>query len=185
MHIAVYLGSSLGKDSTIQEATKALGTWIGKEGHTLVYGGGQTGLIGIVADACLDEKGKVIGVIPTFLEKKEITHHSLTDLHVVDTMAERKTMMIEYSQAFVAIPGGVGTLEEISEIMSLLHLNRLQAPCVFYNPDHFYDPMHQLLENMADEGFFDPAFLEKVHFCSTIEKVEDVLTSYAKEHYYG
>lgn len=181
MDIAVYLGSSASKDASIIEATKHLGTWIGHHGHTLVYGGGQTGLMGVVADSVLEANGKVFGVIPEFLVAKEIIHNNLTELHIVKTMPERKTMMIEHADAFVAVPGGVGTLEEISEVMSLLRLDRIQAPCIFYNPDHFYDPMKQLLENMANQGFFEQEFLDEVLFCETIEEVEEILDTYAKE----
>ena len=181
MNIAVYLGSLNGTDQKIQENTAKLGHWIGKEKHTLVYGGGQSGLMGIVADSCLAENGKVIGVIPHFLAGKEITHESLTELHYVDTMAERKTMMIENADAFVSMPGGVGTLEEISEIMSKLRLNQTDAPCIFYNYNHFYDAMKDLLDTMLEYEFIDEVFMNKVSFCSTIEEVESVLTKYCQK----
>ena len=113
MNIAVYLGSSMGKDPTMKEMTQKVGEWLAENHHTLVYGGARNGLMGVVADSVIAHGGHVIGVIPQFLEEKEQAHDNLDELHIVDTMAERKTMMIELSDAFIAMPGGPGTLRSI------------------------------------------------------------------------
>lgn len=185
MNIAVYLGSTNGKNPKIKDDTIQFGQWIGKKKHTLVYGGGNNGLMGELANACLAQEGKVFGVIPEFLKERELAHQGLTELHCVQTMAQRKTMMIEYADAFVAMPGGVGTLEEISEIMSMIRLNQTQAPCIFYNLDHFYNPLKAMLENMLSEDFVDDSFMEAVHFCSTLEEIKEILTRYDCEVQHG
>ncbi len=185
MNIAVYLGSTLGKDPSFKEDTFQLGRWIGKEKHTLVYGGGNNGLMAEVANGCLAENGKVIGVIPEFLKERELAHEGLDQLHIVQTMAERKTMMIEYAEAFVAMPGGVGTLEEISEIMSMIRLDQTHAPCIFYNTHHFYDDLKEFLERMHSEEFVDDEFMARVHFCASLDEVKEILSQYASEVNHG
>ncbi len=185
MNIAVYLGSTYGKNPKIKEDTMKLGQWIGKENHTLVYGGGNNGLMGELANACLEQGGKVFGVIPEFLKDRELAHQGLTELHCVQTMAQRKTMMIEKAEAFVAMPGGVGTLEEISEIMSMIRLDQTKAPCIFYNQEHFYDPLKAMLERMLAEAFVDDKFMAAVHFCTTLDEIETILTTYDCEVCHG
>ena len=125
MNIAVYLGSNMGKDPTIKQMTEEVGKWLAENNHTLVYGGAKNGLMGVVADSVLSNGGHAIGVIPQFLELKEQAHADLDELHIVDTMAQRKTMMIELADAFITMPGGPGTLEEVSEIISKMNPKEL------------------------------------------------------------
>lgn len=129
MNITVYLASSTGNDPKFEAAVKEL-TWIGTSGNTLVYGGSKTSLMGELAQSVLQAGGKVIGVEPQFFVDEEYQYEGLTQLIVAKDMAERKTKMIELGDAFIAFPGGVGTLEEVSEIMSKLSLGQLHAPCI-------------------------------------------------------
>ena len=118
MNIAVYCAASQSNDSTFDERTEELGNWIAKNNHTLVYGGGNTGLMGVVASAVMQTGGEVIGVMPQFFVEREIAKKDITKLHIVETMSERKNKMIELSEVYIALPGGPGTLEEIAEVVS-------------------------------------------------------------------
>lgn len=175
MHIAVYMGSSLGTDNEYKKAAQELGTWIGESHHTLVYGAGQTGLMGVVADAVLDAHGHVYSVIPFFLAKTELIHHEIDELHEVKTMAERKTMMKEKADAFIALPGGLGTLEEISEIMSDIRLHLIDAPCIILNIHHFYDALQKQCEDMVKYGFVDQRSMNKITFVETVDEIKEIL----------
>lgn len=157
MNITVYCGSNPGADDIFATAADRLGTWIGQSGNTLVYGGSSVGLMGILSKAVLEHGGSVIGVEPNFFIEAGVAQHELTELIVVDTMAERKAKMVELGEVFIALPGGVGTLEEISEIMVRVRLNITPAPCFFLNLDGFYDPIKALLQEMVDKGFM-PGF---------------------------
>lgn len=154
--ICVYCGSSTGKGETYVETGYALGRSIATSGLRLVYGGGTKGIMGAVARGTMDADGKVIGIIPRFLMNKEATESALgklDELVVTDDMHERKHRMFEESDAFVALPGGIGTLEEIVEIMTWAQLGRHRKPIVFANINGFWDPMLTLLEHMRAEGF--------------------------------
>ena len=133
MNITVYLGANAGNDPALAEAVRELGSWIGANGHRLVYGGSRSGLMGQLAQSALDAGGTVTGVEPQFFVQQELQHDGLTELIVTEDMTDRKTKMIELGDAFIAFPGGTGTLEEIAEVMSKLALNHLDAPCIFYN----------------------------------------------------
>lgn len=175
MNIAVYLGSSFGADGTYKEMVKELGTWMGENHHTLVYGGGQAGLMGVVADAVLNADGSVIGVIPHFLAAEEIAHEKVDELYEVDTMAQRKTMMKNYADAFIALPGGPGTLEEISEIISEIRLKIIEAPCIIFNISHFYDSLQIQCQKMVEEGFVDQASMDRISFVESMDEIISVL----------
>ncbi len=144
---------------------------MGKNGHTLVYGGGRKGLMGVVADAVLAEGGKAIGVIPAFLRTPEEAHTGLTALYTVQTMAERKARMREMGEAFLALPGGPGTLEEITEIISLKRLGKVTAPCLIYNVEGYYDELHRACEKMSEAGFLAYDSRELVQFPTSLEAV--------------
>ena len=131
MNITVYLGANKGIDDTFSIAVRELGKWIGANGHTLIYGGSKTGLMGELAESVLMEGGRVTGVEPQFFVEAEVQYDEITELIVTKDMTERKTKMIELGDAFIAFPGGTGTLEEITEVMSKLSLNQLSAPCIF------------------------------------------------------
>jgi len=153
MNIAVYCGSGFGKNPRYVQVAQELGTWIGENGHTLVYGGSSVGLMGVISQAVMDAGGDVIGVEPQFFIDAGVAQHDLTELIVVETMAERRAAMIERADAFIALPGGVGTLEEISEIMCRIRLRLTVAPCILVNIDGFYDAFATLLDEMAYDEF--------------------------------
>jgi uncharacterized protein (TIGR00730 family) len=153
MNICVFCGSSSGNNPVYANAAKELGYLIAKGNHTLIYGGGNVGLMGIVADAVLEANGKVIGVIPKFLMDREVGHTGLTALEIVTSMHERKKRMADLSDAFVAIPGGWGTLEEIAEILTWKQLGLVMQPVAVLNINRFFDPLLAQMRSMVDEGF--------------------------------
>ena len=175
MNITVYLASSTGHDPNFEAAVRELGTWIGASGNTLVYGGSKTGLMGELAQSVLQAGGKVIGVEPQFFVDEEYQYEGLTQLIITEDMAERKTKMIELGDAFIAFPGGVGTLEEVSEIMSKLSLGHLHALCIYYNLDGYYDDIKHFLQQMILKGFSSEEKQQGVYFAESLEKIKELL----------
>jgi hypothetical protein len=158
--VCVYCGSSPGRDEAYVKAGHLLGRSLAKSGLRLIYGGGTKGIMGAVAEGALKAGGKVSGIIPRFLINKEATETALDrldELLITDNMHERKHRMFEKSDAFVALPGGIGTVEEIVEIMTWAQLGHHRKPIVFANIKGFWDPMLSLIEHMADEGFIHTA----------------------------
>lgn len=158
--VCVYCGSSPGRDEIYLKAGHLLGRSIAKAGLRLIYGGGTKGIMGAVAEGALKAGGKVTGIIPRFLINKEATETALgrlDELSITDNMHERKHKMFEKSDAFVALPGGIGTVEEIVEVMTWAQLGHHRKPIVFGNVGKFWDPMLALLDHMATEGFIHTA----------------------------
>lgn len=155
--LCVYCGSSAGHDPVYSEAARELGLAIAQRGMSLVYGGGHVGLMGIVADAALAAGAKVTGVIPTALMDSEVGHTQLTELRVVKDMHERKALMAELADGFVALPGGIGTLEELFEVMTWLQLGYHRKPVGLLNTQGFYDDLLRMLNKQRDTGFLKPA----------------------------
>ena len=155
--ICVFCGSSSGVKGTYVDAARAFADHAARRGIRLVYGGASVGLMGSIADAALRAGGEVIGVIPRALVDREIAHSGLTKLHVVDTMHERKAMMAELSDAFVALPGGLGTLEELFEVWTWGMLGLHAKPYAILNVDGYYSPLIDFLDHARDEGFIRPA----------------------------
>jgi len=151
--VCVYCGSSMGARSAYSERAALLGTRLAREGLSLVYGGGNVGLMGIAADAALAAGGEVIGVIPEQLVGWEVAHRGLTRLEVVATMHERKARMFDLSDAFVALPGGFGTLDEMFEMLTWRQLGLGDKPCAFLDVDGYYAPLMAMLDRMLAEGF--------------------------------
>jgi len=158
--MCVYCGSRPGKDPRFAQSARDTGTSIGSQGWELVYGGGKVGLMGMVADATLDAGGTVYGVIPQTLIDKEVGHTGLTELHVVDNMHTRKTMMFERADAFVALPGGIGTFEELFEIWTWYQLGMHHKPFGLLNVAGYYDPLIAMLDSMVAQGFLNPTVRE-------------------------
>ncbi len=175
MNITVYLGANPGNDPSLREAVNALGEWIGQSGNDLVYGGSRAGLMGAIADSVLASGGKATGVEPGFFLEAELQHDGLTELIVTETMAERKAKMIELGDAFIAFPGGTGTLEEIAEIMSLIALGHLHAPCILYNLNGYYDGLRQLLDRMIEKGLSSEKRQQGIYFVNTLEEIKALL----------
>ncbi|MGE7919099.1 TIGR00730 family Rossman fold protein [Viridibacillus sp. NPDC093762] len=151
--LAVFCGSSNGASNIYVEVAKKLGKELAKRDITLVYGGASVGVMGAVADAVLEAGGKVIGVMPSFLEKREISHKNLTELIVVDSMHDRKEKIAELADGFMALPGGPGTLEEFFEVFTWAQLGLHQKPCGLLNINHYFDPLIALFNHMSDEQF--------------------------------
>ncbi len=151
--VCVYCGSRNGAKPEYTRAAQAVGTWIGAHGGQLVYGGGNNGLMGVVADAALAAGGRVIGVIPKALVEREWAKLDCTQLHIVETMHERKLMMAQQADAFLALPGGIGTFEELFEIWSWRQLGYLDKPLGLLDVDGYYQPLWNFLQSSVREGF--------------------------------
>ena len=151
--LCVYCGSRPGAHPAFIDTARAVGQWIGSRGGQLVYGGGRNGLMGIVAEATLEAGGRVVGIIPKALVEKEWAHHGCTELHVVDTMHERKRLMAERADAFVALPGGIGTFEELFEVWTWQQLGYHNKPLGLLNSAGYYDGLMGFLRSAVAQGF--------------------------------
>lgn len=169
--IGVFCGSAIGTEPVFLETAQAVGQAIAQRGQTLVYGGGRSGLMGVIADSALQAGGAVIGVIPHALVDRELAHPDLTELHVVQNMHERKTKMSELSDGFIALPGGAGTLEEIFEQWTWAQLGIHQKPCAFLNLDGFYNDLLKMIQFTVDKGFTHSRFIEKLITSDNIEQI--------------
>ena len=175
MNITVYLGANQASSDRLISATKELGAFIGKRGDTLVYGGSKMGMMGILADSVLASGGKVIGVEPRMFVENEFQHSGITELIVTEDMLERKAKMIELGDAFIALPGGTGTLDEISEIMSLVSLNVIDSPCILYNIDGYYNGLKELLDKMISYDLSSKSRQNRIHFVSSISEIGELI----------
>ena len=175
MNITVYLGSNEGKDPVLKTAVRELGTWIGRNHHTLIYGGSKRGLMGELAESVLMAGGKVTGVEPQFFLDMGFEYPEITQLIVTQDMSERKAKMVEFGDAFIAFPGGTGTLEEISEIMSKIVLGHLAAPCIVYNLNGYYDDLRRLLDHMVEMELASEESLQGVTFAGNLGEIVEIL----------
>ncbi len=180
--LCVYCGSSSGKHPEYAEQARAFGTEMARRGITLVYGGGNVGLMGVVADAVLAGGGQVIGVIPRQLVDREVAHAGLTELQVVDTMHQRKTRMFELSDAFVALPGGFGTLDEIFEMLTWAQLGLHSYPCAFLDVRGYYAPLRGMMDHMVGEGFVRAVQRENVWFGENMSQLFDWMSRLPDVH---
>ncbi|WP_036294925.1 TIGR00730 family Rossman fold protein [Methylosinus sp. PW1] len=170
--VCVYCGSSTGDDPIYAHAAETLGAALAREGMELVFGGGSCGLMGSVARATLAQGGKVTGIIPSFLDEREIALSSVTELEVVPDMHTRKRLMFEKSDAFVALPGGIGTLEELTEQLTWIQLGRHSKPLVIADIGGFWKPLLSLFAHMHNAGFIRPGY--EVRYM-VAERIEDVI----------
>ena len=161
--------------SGLEQAVQELGRWIGESGNALVYGGSRCGLMGEIAESTLSAGGKVTGVEPEFFVQGELQHEGLTELIVTKDMTERKTKMIALGDAFIAFPGGTGTLEEIAEVMSKVSLRHLDAPCILYNLNGYYDGLKALLARMIEKGLSSPERQQGIYFVEDLEQIKEIL----------
>lgn len=171
--ICVFCGSSEGNDTAIIDASKQLGKTLAEKKITLVYGAAKIGVMGIIAQNVLDNHGKVIGIIPEFLKLKEVVHLGLTELITTQNMHDRKLQMQEISDGFITMPGGLGTLEELFEILTWLQLGLHKKPIGLLNVNHFYDDLLKLLENMVRRGFLS---MENYNLLIVDSSIESLLT---------
>lgn len=153
--IAIFCGAKSGHNPVYAEAAQALGTLFAQQNIRLVFGGGKVGLMGVIADSVLAAGGQALGVIPQSLVDLEVAHTGLTDLHVVQTMHERKALMAAESDAFIAMPGGFGTFDEFCEIVTWNQIKIIQKPFALYNVNGYFNPFLQMLDHCVTEGFLD------------------------------
>ena len=173
--IALYCGSRTGNKPIYRDTAIELAQHIATQGFGIVYGGASIGLMGQVADTVLEHGGEVVGVIPEFMLDYEIAHSQLTELHIVKSMHERKALMAERASAFIALPGGLGTFEEILEIATWGQLNQHQKPMIIYNVNRFYDALIAQLDHAVDEGFLPPQHRAKLIICENPEQISSVI----------
>lgn len=182
--IAVYCGSNNGARSQFTEVAKKFGAWLGEQDFNVVYGGSSVGLMGCVSREAMAHGAHVIGVEPQFFIDAGVEQHDLDELIVVNTMGERKARMIELADAYVALPGGVGTLEEISEIMARVHLqlntqNHIDTTyrlhCHLLNLEGFYDGLRMQLKTMLNNGFVQQDTFNRIHFPTSLQKLQEDL----------
>jgi uncharacterized protein (TIGR00730 family) len=175
--ICVFCGSSAGKLAEYRAAAEELGLLLAQRNIGVVYGGGNVGLMGVLADAVLSAKGEVIGVIPEHLMMREIGHRGLTKLHVVHSMHERKALMADLSDAFIALPGGFGTLEEFCEVLTWAQLGLHAKPCGILNVLHYYTPLLAMFDHAVQEQFLKPEnrrlVLARESGCELLQALED------------
>ncbi|HEY9641080.1 MAG TPA: TIGR00730 family Rossman fold protein [Coleofasciculaceae cyanobacterium] len=177
-NVCVFCGSSFGTRPAYSQAAQKLAQELVKRELGLVYGGGKVGLMGTIADEVLAAGGEVIGVIPEFLVAKEVGHAGLTQLHIVDSMHERKALMAELSDAFIALPGGYGTLEEFCEILTWAQLGLHQKPYGLMNIEGYYDALLQWFDHAVAEGFLKPVHRSLVMESSQPEQLLDLFASF-------
>lgn len=175
MRITVFCGSKIPKPKEYIQASQELGTWLGQSRHTLVYGGSQTGLMGQVADACIQAGGSTIGVIPRVLDQLERNHPHLDRTIQVSSMSERKEKLFELGQAYIALPGGPGTLEEVADALSWARIGLHDHPCILYNIQGYYDKLIDFYQQMVDDEFIQRTDLDHLKICSSLTNIKDLL----------
>ncbi|MEH6445275.1 MAG: TIGR00730 family Rossman fold protein [Oceanospirillaceae bacterium] len=178
MRHAIYCGSSLGNDVIYQESAQRLGEQICQRGDDIVYGGASVGLMGIIADQVLSGGGNVIGVMPKALTDKELQHQDLSDLHIVENMHQRKAKMADLADSFIAMPGGVGTLEEIFEVWTAGQLGFHHKACAFYNVDGYYDELLAFVSTMVNKGFMKGLYHENLIVSDDPEQLLAAIVAY-------
>jgi cytokinin riboside 5'-monophosphate phosphoribohydrolase len=173
--LCVYCGSSSRLEPKYYSAAEAVGRAMVAHGWGLVYGGGNVGMMGSLAQAVTDSGGHVVGVIPDFMRERELAYHRANELITVDSMRERKRIMEERASAFLALPGGIGTLEELTEIMTLRYINRIDKPIVIFNQEGFYDDLLRFFERMTHERFKSPGLKAIVSIAAQVEEIWPLL----------
>jgi uncharacterized protein (TIGR00730 family) len=176
--VCVFCGSNAGARPAYRQAAQTVGRLFGRRGIELVYGGGHIGLMGIVADSCLSEGGRVIGVIPQALVDKEVAHAGLTELRIVRSMHERKSVMAELSDAFLALPGGYGTWEELFEVLTWSQLGIQRKACAILNVEGYYDPLLEMADKALSDGFLRGAHRDLLLADVDAERLLDRLSGY-------
>ena len=180
MNIAVYCAASKSNCTAFDTKKEELGKWMAKHNHTLVYGGGNTGLMGVVATAVMNEGGEVIGVMPQFFVDREIAKQDITKLHIVDTMSQRKNQIIALSEVYIALPGGPGTLEEISEVVSWVRVGQTNGICIFYNMEGYYDHLEAFFDIMVEKNLLSKEDRRQIHFAKTLAEIEELIEAHKK-----
>ena len=183
--IALYCGSRAGNKPIYQQTAIELATTLANKGFGAVYGGASIGLMGQVADTVLEHGGEVVGVIPEFMLDYEIAHKNLTELHIVKSMHQRKALMADRASAFIALPGGLGTFEEILEIATWAQLDQHQKPMILFNVNNYYQHLIAQMDHAVEEGFLPPHHREKIKICNTQDEVLNALSILSNHHTNG
>ena len=178
MKITVFCGANNGRNEAYKENAIELGKWIADNNYTLVYGGGRVGLMGIIADTVLENNSEVIGIMPQFLVDREISHTGITEFIIVDDMSVRKEKLVNLGDVFVALPGGPGTLEEISQVISWVRVGKKDAPCILMNVNGYYDFLEQYFDKMVEEGFLTNEDRQRTLFTASIKEMEEFIANY-------
>jgi len=179
--LCVFCGSQVGKQPFYAENARQLGSLLAQHGIGLVYGAGNIGLMGVLADAVLQAEGEVIGVIPKALVEKEVAHALLTELHIVDTMHQRKALMADRADGFAALPGGYGTADELFEILTWAQLGLHAKPIGLLNVAGYFDPLLGWLERMVQEGFLKPKHFRLLQVAEQVEQLLNMMINYRAE----
>lgn len=177
-NIAVYCGAATGNEEVYQTGTKELGQWLVQNNYGLTYGGGRFGLMGVIADSVIDNGGFVHGIITQELADRKLSHQNLSKLDIVPTMSIRKKAMLDDSVASIALPGGPGTLEEISEAFSWTILGDNTNPCIFYNINHYYDDLEKFYDGMTERGFMATNARKTLLFSDSLAEISDFIKNY-------
>ncbi len=180
--VCVFCGSSAGRGEIYLDQAKKLGEKIAKENLSLIYGGSNIGLMGMLADTVLANGGNVIGVMPESLISKEIAHNNLTKFHVVQTMSERKNLMAELSDAFITLPGGFGTFDELSEVLTWYQLEMTNKSCAILNINNYFDHFIKMLDHSVEEKFLRQEHRDNIIIDSDIDLLFDKMRSFKRNH---
>ena len=179
MKIAVYCGSDFGKEPIYVEAARELGKWIGANKHSLVYGGGEAGLMGVVAKEVHEAGCEVIGVVPGNVDFiKDRPQPYVTELITTENMSDRKAKMLELADVFIALPGGIGTLDEISEAITLTKIGVFNKPCILFNRNGFYEPLRKMFDEMENAGFLTEESMKHVLFSDDVIEIGQFIRKY-------
>ena len=178
MKITVFCGANNGRNEAYKENAMELGKWIATNNHTLVYGGGKVGLMVIIADTVLEKNSEVIGIMPQFLVDREISHTGITEFIIVDDMSVRKAKLVDLGDVFIALPGGPGTLEEISQVISWVRVGKKDAPCILMNVDGYYDFLEQYFDKMVKEGFLTKEDRSRTLFAKSVSEMGEFIDNY-------
>lgn len=180
--IAIYCGSSLGNDPKIIADAIELGTVLAEQDITMIYGGSQIGIMGTVANTVMEKGGKVIGVIPEFLKRKEVVHTGLDELHTTKTMVARKMKMIELAEGFIALPGGFGTLEELFEVVTALQLGQMNYPVAILNSNGYYDNLIAMMQTMMQKGLLKKKNFDLLIIENSVSKLLERMRDFVPSH---
>ena len=179
MNIAVYCGTSFGNDTAYREGARELGLWIARNNHTLVFGGGNIGLMGVLAEAVFQNGGHVIGVLPGdigFIVNRP--QPFCTEIITEPDMAARKRKMLELADAYIALPGGIGTLDEITEAMTLIKIGYMHKPAVLFNINGYYDPFRNMLDRTVSCGFMEKKDIQSFLFSGSLDEISDFIHTF-------
>ena len=175
MNITVFLGSREGRDSAIRSALTELAAWIGEAGHTLIYGGSRIGLMGVLAETAKAHSARVIGIEPRFFVEACVQFDGADELIVTEGMADRKDKLIRMADAVVAFPGGMGTLEELSQALSMVNLGHAAPKCIVYNVNGYYDSLRAMIDRMVDDGFYPAERRDDIAFADSLDALRAAL----------